>query len=315
MSKLKVLVTCPPMLRRIDQYRYEFEKRNIELITPNVVQVLTEDELVQLVPEVDGWIIGDDPATERVFTAGKRGKLKAAVKWGVGVDNVDFAACKKLELPIANTPGMFGGEVADLAIAFLLGLARQSYYIHEEVKKGNWVKPSGVSVNGKTIAVVGLGDIGRSVIQRLAGFGVQIIGYDPFSEKSAEELGISQKCIFPESIEQADFVILTCALTPSSKHMIRRETLGLMKHGVRIVNVARGGLIREEDLLIALESGKVAAVALDVFEHEPLSAENPLLSFPQCIFGSHNGSNTMEGVDRATRKAMELMFGFLNVTG
>ena len=313
MSNLKILVTCPPMLRRIDQYRHEFEKRGIELITPDVVQVLTEDELIQLVPEVDGWIIGDDPATERVFTAGKSGKLKAAVKWGVGVDNVDFAACKKLELPIANTPGMFGGEVADLAIAFLLGLARQSYFIHEEVKKGNWVKPSGVSVSGKTIAVVGLGDIGRSVIQRLSGFDVQIIGYDPFSVKSAEDLRISQINSFPEGIEQADFIVLTCALTPSSKHMIRRETLEVMKHGVRLINVARGGLIREEDLLVALKSGTVAAAALDVFEQEPLSPDNPLLLFPQCIFGSHNGSNTVEGVDRATRRAMELMFGFLNV--
>lgn len=313
MSNLKILVTCPPMLRRIDQYRHEFEQRNIELITPAVVQVLTEDELIQLVPEVDGWIIGDDPASERVFTAGKSGKLKAAVKWGVGVDNVDFAACKKLELPIANTPGMFGGEVADLAIAFLLGLARQSYFIHEEVKKGNWVKPSGVSVSGKTIAVVGLGDIGRSVIQRLSGFDVQIIGYDPFSVKSAEDLRISQINSFPEGIEQADFIVLTCALTPSSKHMIRRETLEVMKHGVRLINVARGGLIREEDLLVALKSGTVAAAALDVFEQEPLSPDNPLLLFPQCIFGSHNGSNTVEGVDRATRRAMELMFGFLNV--
>jgi D-3-phosphoglycerate dehydrogenase len=314
MSLLKVLVTCPPMLKRIEYFRLEFEQRGIELVTPNVIQVLSEEELIQLVPNVDGWIIGDDPATEKVFTAGKKGRLKAAVKWGVGVDNVNFEACKRLSIPISNTPRMFGGEVADLAIAYLLGLARQSYYIHEEVKKGNWIKPSGVSVAGKTVAVVGLGDIGQSVIKRLSGFDVEIIGYDPFTNKNASELAIKSICYFPEQIEKADFIILTCALTPSSKYIIQNNTLNLMKDGVKIVNIARGGLIKEIDLISALKSGKVSAVALDVFEEEPFSIDNPLLAFSQCIFGSHNGSNTVEGVDRATKKAIGLMFEFLKVS-
>ena len=103
---MKVLVTCPPMLKQIDLFRSIFEEKGIELLTPNVVQTLTEEELMEILPTVDGWIIGDDPATERVFTAGKNGKLKAAVKWGVGVDNVDFNACKKLGIPIINTPNI-----------------------------------------------------------------------------------------------------------------------------------------------------------------------------------------------------------------
>jgi len=166
---MRILITCPPMLRRIHEFRGIFEEKNIELVTPDVIQVLTEDELIDIVPGVDGWIIGDDPATEKVFTAGKNGKLKAAVKWGVGVDNVDFKAAEKLGIPISNTPGMFGNEVADIALAYLLGLSRETYFIDREVRKGNWVKPAGISLNDKVVALIGLGDIGLATAKRLKG--------------------------------------------------------------------------------------------------------------------------------------------------
>jgi D-3-phosphoglycerate dehydrogenase len=310
---MKVLITCPPMLRRVEEFRPIFTEKGLELVTPNVVQVLTEEQLIELVPTVDAWIIGDDPATRKVFEAGKAGKLKVAVKWGVGVDNVDFVACKDLGIPISNTPQMFGGEVADLGMAYLLGLARESYLIDREVRKGNWIKPSGMSFAGKTVAVIGLGDIGRSTIKRLSGFDVTIHAYDPFAKCTAEEVGAQAILSFPERIEEADFVVLTCALTPSSKHMINQTSIALMKDGVRIVNVARGPLINEIDLVAALKSGKVHSAALDVFEVEPLLPDNPLRQFEQCIFGTHNGSNTIEGVRRASYKAIDLLFGFLNI--
>jgi D-3-phosphoglycerate dehydrogenase len=310
---MKVLITCPPMLRRIEDFRHIFTAKNIELITPNVVQLLTEDELIELVPTADAWIIGDDPATRKVFEAGKIGKLKVAVKWGVGVDNVDFDACKDLGIPISNTPQMFGGEVADLAMAYLLGLARESYLIDREVRNGNWIKPSGMSVAGKTVAVIGLGDIGRETVKRLSGFDVTINAYDPFVTCTAAEVGAHSILSFPARIEEADFIVLTCALTASSRHMINKDSITLMKDGVRIVNVARGPLINETDLIVALQSGKVKAAALDVFEIEPLQTDNPLKKFEQCIFGTHNGSNTIEGVSRASYKAIELLFGFLNI--
>ncbi len=310
---MKVLITCPPMLKKINDLRHYFNEKNIELIIPNVVQVLAEDELVKLVPQVDGWIIGDDPATARVFKAGKAGKLKAAVKWGVGVDNVDFKACDELGIPIINTPNVFGGEVADLAIAYLLGLARNSYFIDREVRKGNWVKPTGISVNGKTVAVVGLGDIGQSTIKRLKGFDVNIIAYDPYSKFTSSDLGIEAIHSFPDRLESADFIILTCALTKSSFHLINGESINSMKNNVKIINVSRGQLINEVDLIEGLETGKIASVALDVFEEEPLNLNNKLVNYPNCIFGSHNGSNTHEAVTRASEIAISHLFNFLEV--
>lgn len=310
---MKVLITCPPMLKAIDQLRHLFEEKGIELLTPNVVQVLTEEELMELVPTVDAWIIGDDPATERVFTAGKNGKLKAAVKWGVGVDNVDFKACEKLGIPIENTPRMFGNEVADMAMAYFTGLLRDSYYVDREVRKGNWIKPPGMSSIDKTVALIGLGDIGLAVARRLKGFDVTVTAYDPFSKLDAASAGVNQILSFPEGLADADFVITTCALTPSSYHMINAETIALMKDGVKIINVARGPLIDEQALIAALKSGKVSAAGLDVFEIEPLPAFSELRSFEQCIFGTHNGSNTKEAVIRASHKAIEILFRFLNI--
>jgi D-3-phosphoglycerate dehydrogenase len=310
---MKILITCPPMLRGIDQLKHFFEDKGIELILPEVVQTLTEEQLIELVPQVEGWIIGDDPATERVFQAGVEGKLKAAVKWGVGVDNVDFKACEKLGIPISNTPRMFGNEVADMALAYFTGLARDSYRVDREVRKGNWIKPAGMSVEGKTVALIGIGDIGLGTARRLKGFGVNVNAYDPFSKLTAEEAQVNQILPFPEKLEEADFVIITCALTPSSYHLINKESIALMKDGVIIINVSRGPLIDETALIEALNSGKVKSAGLDVFEIEPLPQDSPLRQFEQCIFGTHNGSNTKEAVVRASLRAIELMFGYLGI--
>ena len=311
---MKVLVTCPPMIRMINRFESIFTDKGIELVIPDIIQVLSEDELIELVPTVDSWIIGDDPATKRVFEAGKAGKLRAAVKWGVGTDNVDFEAAKRLEIPISNTPQMFGNEVADIAIAYLLGLSRHTYKIDREVKKGNWIKPVGTSLAGKIVAVIGLGDIGRATIRRLKGFDVKINAYDPFAKVSPVELGIDKILIFPEEIGDADFVILTCALTPSSTYMINEKSLEKMKRGVKIINVSRGGLINEQALVAALRSGHVSGAALDVFEVEPIQSDNELREFEDCIFGSHNGSNTVEAVVRATEKAITILFSYLNIS-
>src|SRR3954463_4084350 len=116
---MKVLVTCPPMLRALAEFRPRFDERGIALHAPDVVQTLKESDLARLVPNCAGWIIGDDPATPAAFAAGKAGRLRAAVKWGVGVDNVDADAARELGIALANTPGMFGKEVADLAVGYV----------------------------------------------------------------------------------------------------------------------------------------------------------------------------------------------------
>lgn len=307
---MRVLVTCPPMLGMIDSFRQRFEARGVEVVPAKVVQTLSERELCELLPQFDGWIIGDDPATYAVFEAGKKGKLRAAVKWGIGVDNVDFAACRSLGIPIINCPNMFGGEVADVAMSYITALARQTFTIDRGVRAGEWPKPRGLSLAGRTLGLVGLGDIGRNLARRALAADMKVIAYDPFFAGELAE-GI-QRANWPERLGEPDFIAFTCALTSANTHMLNAEVLARCKSGVRITNVARGPLIDEQALIAALQSGKVHSAALDVFEVEPLPMQSPLRDMPNTIFGSHNASNTVDGVVRCSHLAIDTLLGFLD---
>ena len=309
---MKVLVTCPPMLGMIDYFRPIFEQHSVEVTAPKVVQTLRVEELKVIVPQHDGWIIGDDPATREVFAAGKAGQLKAAVKWGIGVDNVDFAACKDLGIPITNTPNMFGGEVAEIAVGYVIALARETFQIDKGIRQGQWPKPRGISLSDKIVALVGYGDIGKNTAKRMLAADIKVIAYDPAAPDSPG-LAAVQRAEWPNRVEEADFIVVTCSLTPSSRHIVNAEVLAKVKPGVRVVNVGRGPVIDEPALEAALQSGNVHSAALDVFEVEPLPMESYLRTHPRCILGSHNASNTSDAVVRtseiAIRKLMEFLYG------
>ena len=309
---MKILVTCPPMLGMIDSFRHIFEEKGIELSAPNVVQTLSVEELKEIVPQHDGWIIGDDPATREVFEAGKAGNLKAAVKWGIGVDNVDFDACKDLNIPIINTPDMFGREVADIAMGYVIALARETFEIDRAVRDGKWIKPRGISLSGKKVALVGFGDIGQSTAKRLLVLDMNVIVYDPFADNSSNLPEVERE-VWPNRVEEVDFIVITCSLTKSSYHMVNADIFKQAKDGVRVVNVGRGPIIDEASLEDALKSGKVYSAALDVFEVEPLPMDSYLRTHTHCVFGSHNASNTADAVERTSHIAIDKLFHFLNI--
>lgn len=300
------------MLGKIDDFRHLFDRKKVDIFCPAVVQTLSEDELVRLVPQFDGWIIGDDPATRRVFEAGKKGSLKAAVKWGVGVDNVDFAAANDLAIPVTNTPNMFGSEVGDVAMSYITALARETFLIDREVREGRWPKPNGISLAGKTLGLVGFGDIGKATARRVLAADMRVIAFDPVAGPSGNTQGV-ELATWPERVEECDFIVMTCSLNKANRHMLNAGVFARAKRGVRIVNVARGALISECDLIDALENGTVHSAALDVFEVEPLPMSSPLRKFERCILGSHNGSNTADAVVRTSERAVGLLFGFLEV--
>ena len=306
---MKILVTCPPMLGMINSFLPEFESRGAIVTTPDLIQTLSVDELKEILPLHDGWIIGDDPAIREVFEAGRVGRLRAAVKWGVGVDNVDFDACHSLGIPIINTPNMFGSEVADIAMGYVIALARETFQINAGVQLGGWPKPSGISLSGKKVALIGFGDIGRATAKRLLAAEMGVTVYDPNINGAIKDC---QYAVWPERIEEADFIVLTSALTPSSFHMLNGEILSRVKKGVRVINVGRGPLIKEVDLEDALRSEIVYSAALDVFEVEPLPLDSFLRTHPRCIFGSHNASNTKDAVVRTSNLAIVKLFEFLD---
>lgn len=300
----RILLTCPPFIKRINFFQKKFKELNFEVYAPEFEQTLTESELINLLPKYDGWIIGDDPVTEKVLIAGTKGKFKAAVKWGIGIDNINFEAANNLNLDIQNTPGMFGAEVADLAIAYTLGLARDAFYIDREVRKGNWVKPTGISMQGKTIGILGLGDIGKSFAKRIFSHECNIIGWDPNAKNLDSYIDLHP---WPNGISRCDFLVFCCALNSKTKNIFDYDILEKCKDGIRIVNVSRGPLIDESVLIKGLKSSKIKSVALDVFVDEPLSTDHALLDYENCILGSHNASNTAEAVDRTSLLSLDLL--------
>ena len=309
---MRVLVTCPPMLSVIDRFRSQVSERGAELTTPEVVQVLSEEQLFKLLPSHDGWIVGDDPATAKVLQAGRDGGLRAVIKWGIGIDNIDLAAIERLGLQFTNTPGMFGSEVADVAMSYVTALARETFYIDRCVRRGGWPKPRGISLRGKIMALVGVGDIGRNVARRALAADMSVRGYDPAFDASTVPSQV-EHWEWPRGLEEADFIVFTCALTNSNFHMFDADCVSRTKPGMRVVNVARGGLIDQAALVDGLRRGIVHSAALDVMEHEPLAENSPLREFEKCVFGSHNASNTEEAVIRTTTRAIEELFRCLKL--
>jgi D-3-phosphoglycerate dehydrogenase / 2-oxoglutarate reductase len=305
MSDLAVLVTCPPMQRTASEWMPRFDALGIEVRLPELVQQLSTAELLRQLPQVDGMIAGDDQLTAEVLD-GAGSRLRVISKWGIGLDAIDLVAAERLGIRVTNTPDTFGEEVADVAIGYLILLARQLHRIDRSVREGEWAKPQGVSLAGRTLGIVGLGSIGRAVARRGIAMGMRVIGHEilPSSAEHAAALGVGVVDL-ETVIGESDVISLHCPLTEQNRHMIDATRLGQMRAGAFLLNTARGPLIDEAALVEALRSGHLGGAALDVFEEEPLSASSPLIGLEGVILGSHNASNTREAVSRVNELAIE----------
>jgi len=301
--KWNVLITCTQLQQTIDLYKSHFIENGIEIELPPVTQKLNESELLEIIDRFDGVIAGDDEFTAKVLEKGKR--LKVIAKWGVGVDGIDIEAARRLDIHVHNTPNVFNDEVADIVMGYIILLARQLHKIDQSIREGEWLKIQGISLAGKTLGIIGMGSIGRAVARRAVAVGMNLMGYDvaPIDNTFIRETGIHMTTL-DELLQSSDFITLNCNLTSSNCNMIGQREFALMKTGVFIINTARGPLINEEALVQALYDGKVAGAALDVFNEEPLPPDSPLRDFDNCIFGSHNSSNTYEAVIRTNELAI-----------
>lgn len=308
------MITCPQLLATFEQYRHIFEDRNIDVELPKVEQQLGESELLGIIEHFDGVIAGDDQFTAKVLE--KATRLKAIARWGVGIDGIDLEAAKRCGISISNTPNVFNDEVADIVMGYIIMMARQLHILDRSIRAGGWPKIQGVSLSGKTLGVIGTGNIGQAVARRAVVAGMSVIGYDvvPPPASTIEELGI-QFSNLDELLAASDFISLNCNLTEANWHLLGPREFALMKPGVYIVNAARGPLIDEPALVQALQNGQVSGAALDVFESEPLPSDSPLRQFDNCIFGTHNASNTLEAVMRVNERAINnLLEGLEGVT-
>jgi len=311
--KWRVLITNRQLQQTIDSYLHLFEEHGVHIELPHVIQQLNERELFEIIDGFDGIIAGDDKLTAKVLERGK--SLKVIAKWGVGLDAIDMEAAERLGIRVTNTPDVFADEVADVCMGYIILLARQLHKLNQSVRHGNWAKIEGTSLQGKTLGVVGVGSIGRALVRRAVSTGLAVLGYDIRSIPSwfIDETGL-QEVKFHALLQSSDFISLNCNLSQSNRYMISSREFAVMKNNVRIINTARGSLIDEAALVQALHEGKVAGAALDVFEEEPLPVESPLRQFDNCIFGTHNSSNTTEAVMRVNDLVVQNLLNGLEST-
>jgi D-3-phosphoglycerate dehydrogenase len=257
---------------------------------------LPEAELIKIIPEYSALVVrSQTKVTAAVLEAAKN--LKVVGRAGVGVDNVDVDAATKRGVIVMNTPGGNTISTAEHAFSLIVSIARSIPQAHASIKAGKWdrKKYEGVELYNKTLGVLGMGRIGTEIARRAIAFGMRVLAYDPYlSASKARSLQVELVENLDELVPQADFLTLHMPLTPETKHMLDTRRLGLCKKGVRIVNCARGGLIDEAALKVALESGQVAAAALDVYEVEPPPADFPLRELANIVFTPHLGASTAE---------------------
>jgi len=288
--------------------REVFAERGIEV---DVKTGLDRDQLIEIVGDYDGVAVRSaTKMTEKVIAAADR--LKVIGRAGIGVDNIDVNAATARGIIVMNTP--FGNSIttAEHAVSLMLALARQIPEADRSTQAGKWEKNRfmGVEITAKTLGLIGCGNIGSIVADRAHGLKMRVIAYDPFlSAERALDLGV-EKVELDELLARADFISLHTPLTDKTRSIIDADALAKAKPGVRIVNCARGGLIVEEALKEALETGHVAGAALDVFENEPAN-ENILFGLPNVVCTPHLGAATTEAQENVAIQVAEQMSDYL----
>ena len=301
---MKVLVTEPLASEGIDILRNQ--------IDVDIKLGLKPEELVSAIGEYEGLMVRSETRVTRdVIEAGK--KLHVIARAGVGVDNIDLDAATQKGIVVVNAPAANTVSAAEHTIALMFALARHLPQAHTHLKAGQWLRTNfvGVELRGKTLGIVGLGNVGSEVARRAQGLQMRTIAHDPFvSPEYAQNLG-AEIVSLKDLLKQSDFITLHAPLSSQAKGLIGAKDLSLVKPTVRIINCARGGLIDEQALAQAIDEGRVAGAALDVFSQEPPSADNPLLRNEKVIVTPHLGASTEEAQASVSVDAAEQVVAVL----
>lgn len=272
----------------------------------------TREQLEQRISEYDGILIRSATKVDADLIA-RATKLRAIARAGVGIDNIDVGAATKRGIVVANAPRSNIVTAAEHTLALLLALARNIPQAHGSLIAGRWERKAftGTELMDKTLGIVGFGRIGQLVAQRAKAFGMRVIAYDPYvSNERYQNLGVEKTDSRDAVYAQADFLTIHLPNSPETDGWLNGEAFSKMRDGVRILNVARGSLIVDDDLRAALDSGKVAGAALDVFQREPIT-DHPLFGYPNVIVTPHLGASTAEATDRAGYQAAEQLVAAL----
>lgn len=288
----------------IDRFHAIWAEYGIEVVAPPVNERLDEEALLKWIGDIDGVICGDDRFTERVLQAAP--KLKVIAKWGTGIDSIDRAACERLGIAVRNTPNAFSEPVADSVIGYMLCFARQLPWMDRQMKYGVWQKLPGRALHECTLGVIGVGNIGKAVVRRAGAFGMKVLGNDLVAMPTdfLQQTGLTMVAK-DELLRQADFVSLNCDLNPTSFHLIGDAEFAVMKPSAVLINTARGPVVDEPALIRALQTGRIAGAALDVFEVEPLPADSPLRRMDNVLLAPHNANSSPQAWEHVHHRTIQ----------
>jgi len=293
-----VLFSAPYMLPSVERFRPVLGRNGIDLIVADVKERLEEADILKFAGQFDGAICGDDYYTARAIAACAP-RLKVISKWGTGIDSIDQEAAARFGVKIGRTLNAFTLPVADTVMGYILAFSRRHPAMDREMKAGKWEKIQGKALHESTLGVVGVGNIGKAVTRRARAFGMPVVGTDiaEIDHVFIVESGIHMTGL-DELLSQSDYVSLNCDLNPTSFHLMNIRTIGLMAPSSVLINTARGPILDEPALIDALQVGKIAGAALDVFEKEPLPHDSPLLGMDNVILAPHNANSSPAAWER-----------------
>ncbi|MDD2585034.1 MAG: phosphoglycerate dehydrogenase [Syntrophomonadaceae bacterium] len=298
MDKKKVIVS-----ERIAEEGITLLKKYLEV---DYREGISREELLAIIDQYDALIVRSVTKVDEELLQ-KASRLKVVGRAGNGIDNINVDVCTRHGILVANTPDSNTISAAEQTISLLLSSCRNTAWANSYLKRGTWDRKPfrGIELYGKTAGIVGLGRIGSMVATRLKAFNMKVIAYDPYiSDQRFTRYGTEKKATLEELMQEADFITVHTPRNEETMHMIDEKMLSLAKNGVRVVNCARGGIIKETALLAALKSGKVASAGLDVFEKEP-AINNPLFEFNQVVGTPHLGADTFEAQKRVGENIAE----------
>jgi len=285
---------------------------NTDGITVTAPGKMEREAFLNAVGDADAIIIRSG-VTADAELLDKATNLKAIARAGVGVDNVDLVKATENNVVVMNTPGGNTISTAEHTFGLMIALSRHIPQGHQSMAEGRWDRKKfvGVELKGKTLGIIGLGRIGQAIAVRAQAFEMTVVAYDPYLPAEVAE-GINVALLsLDEVYAQSDYISLHAMVTDETKNMINADSIAKMKDGVRILNAARGALIHSADLAEALDSGKVAGAALDVYEVEPPPADHPLVGLPNVIHTPHLAASTSDAQVTVAVEAAELIVDFL----
>jgi D-3-phosphoglycerate dehydrogenase len=286
----KVLVTATSYASQDKCLRTTLEEKVGEVVYNTTGRPLSSSQLQKLLPDVDGMIAGLDEIDAAALAFAQ--KLKVVARYGVGFDNVDLEAARLHHIIVTNTPGANSKSVAELTITLILNLLRPVIPAVQKTKEGEWPRFKGISLQGKTVGLVGCGAIGKETARKLAGFDCEILAFDIDEDKIfASEHGVRYVPL-ETLLAESDIVSLHLPGVPETSGLVNEDFIRKMKPSSYLINTARGNLVDESALIDALRSGYLRGAALDVFQQEPPEAENPLLKLDQVLVTPHMGAHS-----------------------